>query len=1150
MYQTPYPGASPSKRRLLQGCAARFMKWNLLVMLLACLQVSAMGYSQKVTLKSKQISLNEAIRAFKKQTGLYFVYDLNLVLRQKPLQLNLVEVPLEQALSVCLQDTPLEYEIIDNTVVIRTRRKAANLAQSEGIELRGKVTDENGKPLEGVTVAVKGTSRAAVTNAQGQFTIAGAPENGVIVFSSIGFERREMKINGKSDFGNVSLLTAVEKMNEVVVTTGLFKRPVENFTGVATSVSGDQMRQVNTMNVFDAVKVFDPAMRIPDNVQFGSNPNRLPQVSLRGTNNFPVQGAASGVPSSGADFMSAYQSNPSMPLFILDGFEVSLQKIYDLDINRIERMTILKDAVATSAYGSRAANGVIVVDTKQPLPGKLTVNYTSNVQITAPDLTSYRLLNAKDKLEVERLSGMYTSSGSFASHQYFWDRLYNKRSADIERGVNTYWLAKPLQTGVGTRQSLYVEGGDQYLRYGVSFAYGNNKGVMIGSGRKNYEGSMMLSYRKNGLLVRNQLTVNSNRADESPYGSFSAYTRLNPYWNPYDANGRAVKALDTLSTPGNAGRTIVGNPLYDAQLSTANFSKYFGMVNNTLLEWRLRNGFRFTGKLSVTSQSDQADRFMPADHTNFINITDFNTIDYYNRGLYNRNNSSFFALDGSLLVDYNKTIGRGLFFATLGASLAEQRSQGAAYEVRGFPNSRLDEVFLGNAFELLSRPTGKNDVTRRVSAFSSLNYTYDRRYMADFSFNMDGSTQFGADKRFAPFWAFGLGWNLHEEAFMRGLRGSAIDRLKLRAGIGTTGSQQFSPYMATTTYQYTTDREYLGMLGAGLMAYGNPLLAWQQTMKRNIGMDVSLFKERVQLRLDGYLETTNDLLLDVNMPPSSGVATYKENAGKLENRGWEGNLNVFLIKKERQSVYWSVFVNAIHNRNRIREISNSLRKMNENNDKTDGNLQNRPQLRFVEGESVNAIWAVRSAGIDPSTGRELFYSRDGLLTYEWNAADKVIVGDALPDVSGNIGSNVSWKGLQLGVYMSYEAGGKLYNQTLAERIENANLRYNVDERVLLGRWKKPGDQTFFKGLADLEGRQVTEQTKATSRFLQRNNFLDFESISLTYNVPDRLAAKLRMKNTRVSLQANNMFRLSTIEVERGLDYPFARNFTININTTF
>ncbi|MGX5817659.1 SusC/RagA family TonB-linked outer membrane protein [Chitinophaga lutea] len=1153
MCQKVYPGAPPACQRPPRSAAARFFRFNVIILLLACLQVSAMGYAQRVTLKAERISLNEAIRSLKKQTGFYFVYDLRLVQQQKPFSLDLNQVSLEEALTACLKATSLDFEIEENTVVIRPRRKAELAAAAvapKGIDLRGKVTDESGKPLEGVTVSVRGASIAAVTDAQGVFVLRNAPEGGVLVISSIGFERREFRIGGKTDLGSIALLTAVEKINEVVVTTGLFKRPVENFTGVATSVSGDQLRQVNTMNVFDALKVFDPAMRVPDNAQFGSNPNRLPQLSVRGTNNFPVQSSSAALPSSGADFMSAYQSNPSMPLFILDGFEVSLQKLYDLDINRIERMTILKDAVATSAYGSRAANGVIVVDTKQPKPGKLTLSYTSNVQITAPDLTSYKLLNAADKLELERLAGSYLSTVGNANHQLFWDKLYAERKAEVERGVNTYWLAKPVQTGVGTRQSLYVEGGDQYLRYGASFAYLNNKGVMKGSGRKNYEGSMMLSYRKKGLLVRNQLTINGNRSDESPYGTFGTYARLNPYWSPYDSTGRIQKVLEVIVRPGNAGQTIVGNPLWDATLGTSQYSKYFGMVNNTMLEYRMRNGLRFTGKLGLTSQSDQSDKFLPADHTAFINITDYNSVDYYTRGSYSQGNSRFFAVDGSLTLDYSKVIGKGLFFATLGTSMAEQRSKGSTFDVSGFPNNRLDEVFLGNTYLRNSRPAGRNDVTRRVSAFSSLNYTYDRRYMADFSFNMDGSTQFGSDNRFAPFWALGLGWNLHEEAFLSSLKGTAIDRLKLRAGIGTTGSQQFSPYMAQTTYQYVTDREYLGMLGAGLYGYGNEALSWQQTFKRNVGLDVSLFKERVQLRLDAYLETTNDLLLDVNMPPSSGVASYKENAGKLENRGIEGNINLFLIRKEKESVFWSVFVNAIHNRNRIREISNSLKKMNANNDKADNNLQTRPQLRFEEGQSVNAIWAVRSAGIDPSNGRELFYTRDGKLTYVWSAADKVIVGDALPTVSGNFGTNVSWKGLQLGVYMSYETGGKLYNQTLADRIENANILYNVDERVLLGRWKQPGDMTFFKGLTNLDNTTTTTVTNATSRFVQDNNFVDFESISLSYTLPERISKKARMTNTRISLQANNMIRMSSIEVERGLDYPFARNFTININTTF
>jgi len=1124
-------------------------KFAFALALTICMLASAGTYAQRVTMKAQNVTLDEVFRSFKKQTNYYFVYNLQVVRQQKRINVDFKQTALQDALAACLKDAPLEFEIIENTVVIRQRKTnpGNNAAQTEQ-PLKGRVLDESGKPIPGATILVRGTNVATLSDGAGNFQLRNVPNGAWLVVSSIGYEKREMAVNGRTDMGNISLLTAVENINEVVVTTGLFKRPVENFTGVATSVTGEQMRTVNSMNVFDALKVFDPAMRIPDNVQFGSDPNRLPQISLRGTNNFPVQGASSGIPASGADFMSAYQTNPSMPLFILDGFEVSLQKIYDLDINRIERMTILKDAVATSAYGSRAANGVIVVDTKQPKPGKLTVNYSATLQVTAPDLTPYHLLNAADKLEVERLAGRYV--GSTPSFQQEYDEVYSRRRSAVEKGVNTYWLSQPVQTGVGTRQSLYVEGGDQYLRYAVNFGYTNNRGVMIGSGRKTYEGGMMLSYRRKNVLVRNQLTVTGNRSDESPYGAYSQYTRLNPYWTPYDSNGRVQKQLDYLTTPGYGGGTRVANPMYDATLGTRTYSKYFGFTNNTFLEWRLRNGFKFTGKLGIISQSDQSDKFLPADHTSFINIVDYTSQAYLERGSYDKTNGSFFSFDGSATLDYNKNIGDGLFFATVGVGAAEQTSRASGMAVRGFPNTNLDEVFLGNTYLRNSRPNGKNDITRRSSMFSSLNYTYDRRYMADFSFNMDGSTQFGADNRFAPFWALGLGWNLHEEAFMSGLKGTIVDRLRLRGGIGTTGSQTFSPYMATSTYAYITSRDYLGMLGATLLSYGNQNLRWQQTMKKNIGMDVSLLKERVIIRLDAYLETTNDLLLDINTPPSVGVSSYKENIGKLQNRGLEGNINVFLIKNDKQSTFWSVFVNGIHNKNEIKEISNSLQKMNANNDKTDNNLQTKPQLRFEEGQSVNAIWAVRSAGIDPGTGREIFITKKGERTYTWSAADKVIVGDALPTVSGNLGTNVSWKGIQLGVYCSYQYGGKMYNQTLADRVENADLRFNVDERVLLGRWKKPGDITYFKGLSDLDGFPVTSPTLATSRFVQTNNYLEMESLSLGYLVPDKWTARWHFKNTRLNLQMNNLFRLSTIQVERGLDYPFARNINFNITTTF
>lgn len=1130
------------------------MRINLTIIMLTTflLQISMAGNAQKINLTKRNASLQEVFKEIGKQTGYDFVYSMQLMQKARLVNIKAVNVSLQEVLNACFKDQPFEYEISDNSIFIKARKLGPDEAadQLREIIITGKVTDENGTPIPGVNVRYAGVKAVVITGTDGKYSIAIPDGNTELTFTYVGYKSYKAK-PGTRKILNVQLELATGELDAVVV-TGLFSRPTENFSGSATKVSGRDLRNVNSMNVLDALKVFDPAVRIPDNVLQGSNPNALPQISLRGTNNFPVQQGSS-IPASGADFMSAYATNPSMPLFILDGFEVSLQKVYDLDINRIASITILKDAVGTSAYGSRASNGVIVIETLQPKAGKLQVSYNATLQITGPDLSSYKLLNATDKLELERMAGVY--NGSVPDHQLYYDRLYSKRKADVARGVNTYWLSQPLQTGIGNKQSLFVEGGDEYIRYGASFGYTTNRGVMKGSSRNNYEGGMSLAYRRNKFLLRNQLNVSANRADNSPWGNFSDYSRLNQYWSPYDENGKIRKILEITRVPGylNLGATYT-NPMYNATLGTSDYSKYFGINNNTFLEWRFDSGLKLTGKFGLTSQQDQSDVFLPADHTNFANITDYNSTEYFARGSYTKNNGSFFSYDASLLADYNHSFGKHLVFGTLGISAAEQNSRTYGVVVTGFPNTRLDELFLGNAYLRDSRPGGQNNISRRASAFTSLNYTYDKRYLADFSFNVDGSTQFGAKNRFAPFWAAGLGWNLHEEAFMSGLT-NTVNRFKLRIGLGTTGSQQFPPYMGVSTYKYSTGQDYLGMLGASLIAYGNESLQWQQTLKRNLGADISLLNDRVILRLDAYLETTNNLLLDVNTPPSLGVSAYKENIGKLQNKGIEGNLNVFILKDNKKSTFWSVFVNAIHNKNKIQEISNALNKMNLANDATrnpDGTanrLQTKPQLRFQEGQSVNAIWAVPSAGIDPSNGREIFIKQNGELTYTWSAADKVIVGDALPAVSGNMGTNVSYKGIQLGLYFSYQLGGKLYNQTLADRLENADIGFNVDERVLLGRWKQPGDHTYFKGIVDITGFPVTAPTNATSRFVQRNNFLDLESLSLGYLIPDKTTSKWGIKNTRLSFQVNNLLRFATIKAERGLNYPFARNFTFNLSTS-
>lgn len=1007
--------------------------------------------------------------------------------------------------------------------------------------IKGRVVNsENEMPIPAATVTVKGTNVYMTTDAEGYFRIKVPSQGKYLTISHVSFHEITVAYDARNSM--LIKMTAKANTNAEVVVVGLFKRPKENFTGAATTVTGDQLRMANNINVMDALKIFDPAIRLPDNTLFGSDPNRLPVITMRGTNNFPQQSSES-IPTSGADFMANYSTNPNQPLFILDGHEVSIQKIYDLDMNRIENFTILKDAAATSVYGSRASNGVIVVDTKQPESGKMRLSYSGMQQITGPDLTVYDLTNAAEKLEVERLAGIYSaySDGLRPDADAVLRERYSSLLAAVQRGVDTYWLSKPVRTGYGQRHSLFLEGGDSHFRYGIDLGLNKVTGVMKNSDRTTYSGAMNFSYRNKNLMVRNILSVTFNNANNSNYGSFSDYARQNPYWNPYDSNGNYALILETVVNPVTPSqKTNYYNPLYNTTLNTVDKNGYSNVINQTSIDWTLGNGFRLSGRMGLTKQTDESDVFLPSQHTSFIDISDITR-----KGSYRKGWGKFFSYDASIQLDYGRRFGRHQVFNTTGLNAAQTKSDFTTIYVEGFPNQRLTDLVFGNGYPPNSKPGGSSSISRRVSGFSNFNYSYDNRYQADLSISADGSSQFGINNRFAPFWSLGASWNLHKEKFFRNSK--YINELRLRATIGTTGDSRFPPFMGLTTYQYFTDQSVRGQIGAYLKGYGNPDLKWQQAIKRNIGVNVSLFRSRVNLIFDVYKENTKSLILDISTPPSVGVSSYRENIGELENKGYEFRVNGFLIRNDKRKITWSVFVNGSHNRNRINKISNTLKKQNEANDKND---QTRPQFRYQEGMSVNAIWAVRSLGIDPSNGREVYINRFDSLTYIWDPLDKVVVGDAFPKLRGNFGTNFTWKGLSVAMFFSYEFGGQLYNQTLADRVEDANLLYNVDRRVLLGRWKTPGDVTYFKGLVDENGRTVTSKTNATSRFVQKYNFVNAESITIGYMLPGKLIKRVGISNTRISLTVNDLQRWSSIRVERGTQYPFARNFTINLSTQF
>ena len=370
-----------------------------------------------------------------------------------------------------------------------------------------------------------------------------------------------------------------------------------------------------------------------------------------------------------------------------------------------------------------------------------------------------------------------------------------------------------------------------------------------------------------------------------------------------------------------------------------------------------------------------------------------------------------------------------------------------------------------------------------------------------------------------------------------------ISNLKLRASIGESGSQQFSPYQALSMFEYYGGKRYGIWSGADLMGLGNPNLKWQKVFQSNIGLDISFWQGRLSASVDVYQKKTRDLLSLREVQLSTGFPSYMENIGEISNKGVEAMLSGYIIRNTEKKFTWSLTTKIAYNKNRIEKLSEAMKKNTQDALINNTDLEN---LMF-EGDPTNAIYAVRSLGIDPSTGKEIFLDRDGNISPVWNAKDKVFMGTSDPLYRGNISTLLQYKGFSLNLAFGFYFGGYQYNQTLLNKVEitsGAMVKRNVDKRVLSERWQKPGDVTFFKGIG-------TDITKATSRFVMKDNTFDLQNVSLQYTFDGKLLKeKAKIQSIIVGFNMSDMFYVSTIKRERGTDYPFARRSTISLSLTF
>jgi TonB-linked SusC/RagA family outer membrane protein len=1113
------------------------MKLTAVFILAGFLQVTAAGFSQTVTISKENIPLQKLFREIKKQTGYVFFYNTRLLQKTHPVNIDVTNSNLKEVLDQVFAAQPVTYSIINKTVVVNERKDAPSpvMAQRDTIpvvEVRGKVLNEaSGTPVVGANILIRGSQLGTSTDVDGNFSIR-ARSGAILVISYVGFESQQVTVK-EGLTASVKLKANKDPLADVVI-TGYQQIKKESFTGNAVVVTGEELKRINPTNMLQSIQAYDPSFQIAQNNILGSNPNALPKINVRG---------AASLPTGSGDVLTRnnLKSNINLPTFILDGFEVSVEKVFDLDVNRVQTITLLKDAAATAVYGSRAANGVLVITTKAPQEGKLQVNYSYDGTVSAPDLTDYHVLNAADKLEYERLAGLYAAVGDRSINEQ--EELYYKKKANVLAGVNTYWLSQPVRTALGHKNSLYLEGGNAAIRYGIDLRYQTQPGVMKRSGRDRYGIGSVISYAPTKKIIfRNTLTVTQVTGNESPYGSFAGYVQMNPYYPKSDSNGHILQAvddwvIDTRLTDTSQFKTNnVLNPAYNGTLNNFDRTKYIEIIDAFTAEWNITSALRLRGLASVTKRKYTNDRFYSPLSNQFY---DYETTRLRERGSYFYSTTDENAFDGNITLNYNKQLGDHFINLAGGVNMRTFSSDMKSITAIGFSNDRFSNIEFANTYALNSSPDAYYALERLFGSFMSLNYSYRNKYMADLSGRLDGSSKFGNENKTAPFWSLGLGWNVHKEDFMMN---SPFSTLRLRASTGLTGEVKFEPYQSKTTYDYYTSNWYSTGIGATVTTYGNEGLKWQKTDNYDAGVDVGLFQDKLFVSARYYQKLTHGLLADIILPPSTGFSSYKENLGDMENTGVELSLRYTVFKNRDWTV--TLTANMARNENKILKISNALKAYNDkiDNEQTK-NYQATPLLRYREGESLNTIYAVPSLGIDPENGKELFVKKDGSYTYTWDVKDIVPVADNTPDAYGYFGPNISYKRFLLNVLFYTRFGGKEYNQTLVDRIENADPRYNVDSRVLSDRWKKPGDHALYKDIS------LTDKTFVSDRFIQKDNVLELQSVYLSYDFEKSIYSKLAMRNLRVAFTMNDIWRSSSMKVERGIDYPFARSFTFSIQTS-
>lgn len=1121
------------KDLLLKAKRQTILSMKLIGVLLfaASLQVSATARSQRISIAATDISLKEVFNSIKKQSGYVFFYKHGTLQNTTPMNISIKNAGINEVLNLCLKDQKLSYRIVDKTILIEPvkdpppaiiQAPAAPIAKENLLRLiKGRVTDSSGVAIDGVSVTVKGTSKGTVTNKNGEYQV-NVEKGDVLQFSYVGYEDQEVLVDNQSEI-NIRLIPKESSLVDIVV-VGYGTQKKRDVTGAVSSVNEQSLKSVPTGNILSALQGQAPGIDIQKSGG-NSHPGATPTISIRGQRSL---GASNDV------------------LYIVDGVPYNATYINDLNPNDVVSVDILKDASATAIYGSRGANGVILITTRKGKSGKIQISYNTFGGVTKPlgmydimDGKQYELYNKWATYNAYNPSTPNTPNpyNGIDDPKFYTDGLtfLPTELTSIEKGLSTDWQKLIFKNGFKTDHQITVSGGTENTQYAISGGFYNESGIFPGILFRRYYLKLSLDQRLSKYVKIGVSSINTiSNIDGEGVNPLPQALQSSPLAQPYDDQGNLV--------PFPNGGSLIYNPLANlVPGAVMQRRKRFNTFTSAYAEVQItpRLKYRFNGGVQLT----------PETYGEFFASKTYQSLSGPSRGG-NRNYDYYdYTLENLLVYDNTFAKDHHINFTGL-FSFQEDYKASTSFSYNNILTD--DAQYFNPALGANLSGSGAYAKFNIVSFMGRLNYNFKGKYLLTLTGRSDGSSTLAPGNKYHFFPSVAAGWNIMEENFLRNI--NAISNLKLRLSYGTVGNAAVNPYqtlgsLSSINYNYGSTN----VTGTYPVNIPNPVLGWEYTETVNAGLDFGILKDRITGSVELYQQFTKNIILPQNLPITTGYSSqFYANVGKTENKGLEIAISSVNIKSENRNNFgWTTNLSVSLNRNKITALSAGVTEDIGSN-------------RFV-GYSINSLYNYKRLGIWQNTPEDSALAKSLGLTLLGsgsvigtvkvadkdgngviNADDRMIIGTRDPKFQGGITNRFSYRGIDLTVVASYRVGGLLLATQYQPSSGVSSFRgksgmVDVEYWTPFNHqdyWPKPNFNTQNAAYGDLLG-------------IIDASYLKIRTISLGYTIPQMVLDKIKLKSLRIYGTLNDAFVLFSPFVNKfnGIDPESAGSLGTGIPAT-